>query len=189
MATMCDWYMLPSEIWNCLVQVTTAFWISVCEALLHTKAVTSINVFQRQGALSPNCTCWKVFLRQDWQTSRLWLCPHTNVSRNINLFKQNRMNKRDEKPWKILECIIDFDTTVGVKHISTFPHLLLDYKLGVHLQWCLSVFCKIFTLSLISYEWLEGTHLAFVALSEHSSPSPEKSLRHVPLSCDLWPAW
>lgn len=127
--------------------------------------------------------------RQGWQTFRLWLCPHTNGSRNINLFKWNRLNKRDKKPWKILKCMIDFDTTVGVKHILTFPHLLLDYKLGVHLQWCLSVFCKICTQSSISYGWLEGIHVAFAALNEHSSHSPKKSLRLMPLSCDLWPAW
>lgn len=193
---MCGWYMLPSEIWDCLIHATTAFWIPVSEALLHTKAVTSTDVSlvhrassQRQGTLSPNCICWKVFLSQArLETCRLWLCPHTDASRNINLLMQNRLDKTDKKPWKILECMIYFEITVGVKHISTFPHLLLDYKLGVHLLWCLSVFCKIFTPSSISYEWLEGTNVAFVALSEHSSPSPGKSSRLMPLSCDLWPA-
>lgn len=65
----------------------------------------------------------------------------------------------------------------GVKHISTFPHLLLDYKLGVYLLWCLSIFCKVFTLSSSVVSDWKVLHVAFVALSEHSSPTPVKELK------------
>jgi len=39
---MTDWK-LPPEIWGCLVQVTTEFWIPAHEALLHTPGVTGTN--------------------------------------------------------------------------------------------------------------------------------------------------
>lgn len=122
----CGWCKLPPEIWGCLIQVTTQFWIPAWGALSHTPGVTGTNASLVHGAskvkgkpsaqTAPSGKC--SWARKVWQTCKLWLCPHTDISSSINLFQQNRLNKIDKKPGKILECMIYFDIRVGVKHIS-----------------------------------------------------------------------